>query len=63
MTMHQEAITHLGNVDPILGRLINTVGPCTLRPKDRRSPFEALVTSVTFQQLNGTGRSNHPGSC
>ena len=54
MPMHQEALEHLGRVDPILGKLIKTVGPCTLRHKDRRSPFEALVTSVAFQQLNGT---------
>jgi DNA-3-methyladenine glycosylase II len=52
--MHQKAVKHLGRVDPILGKLIKTVGPCTLRPKDRRSPFEALVTSVAYQQLNGT---------
>ena len=52
--MHQEALEHLSRTDPILRQLIKTVGPCTLRPKDRRSPYEALVTSVAYQQLNGT---------
>ncbi len=54
MKKHQEAVEHLTRTDPILRRLIKTVGPCTLRPKDRRSPYEALVTSVAYQQLNGT---------
>src|ERR1051326_3836922 len=37
-----------------MARLIKRVGPCTLKPKTRRSVFESLVRSVTFQQLNGT---------
>lgn len=36
-----------------MARLIGKVGPCTLEIKSR-SPFEALVTAVTHQQLNGT---------
>src|SRR5262245_46366932 len=54
MMMHQEAVKHLGRVEPILGSLMRTVGPCTLRHKNRRSPFEALLTAVAYQQLNGT---------
>jgi len=50
--VNARAIRHLNRVDPILARLIRRVGPCKLRPK-RRSPFQALVRSVTFQQLNG----------
>lgn len=52
--IHQNAVEHLSRTDPILRKLIKAVGPCTLRPKDRRSPYEALVTSVVYQQLNGT---------
>jgi 3-methyladenine DNA glycosylase/8-oxoguanine DNA glycosylase len=37
-----------------MGRLIAKVGPCTLAPRKRRSPFESLVRSVVYQQLNGT---------
>jgi 3-methyladenine DNA glycosylase/8-oxoguanine DNA glycosylase len=52
--MSAQAIQYLAKADKILGRLIKQVGPCTLEPKNRRSPFEALVQSVAYQQLNGT---------
>lgn len=52
--MTEEAILHLSNSDRVLARLIKKVGPCTLVPRTRRSPFEALVRSVVFQQLHGT---------
>ncbi|MFO1488067.1 MAG: DNA-3-methyladenine glycosylase [Verrucomicrobiota bacterium] len=51
--MNAEAIRHLCAADKILARVIRQVGACTLKPKRRRSPFEALVTAVTHQQLNG----------
>lgn len=51
--MTPEAITHLTRADKTLARLIRRVGPCQLRPATRRPPFQALVRSVTFQQLNG----------
>src|SRR5262249_50768788 len=35
-------------------RVIRKVGPCALKPKFRRSAFEALVRAVTYQQLNGS---------
>jgi DNA-3-methyladenine glycosylase II len=52
--MTDGAIEHLMQADKILARLIQQVGPCKLKPKSRRSPFEALVQSVAYQQLNGT---------
>jgi DNA-3-methyladenine glycosylase II len=51
--MTHEALQHLTKTDKVLGRLIRRVGPCRLKPKRRRSPFEALVQSVAYQQLNG----------
>ena len=51
--MNTEAIQHLSRADKTLARLIRKVGPCTLRPQRGRAPFQALVRSVTFQQLNG----------
>lgn len=51
--MTTEAIDYLGRKDKVLGRLIRRVGPCTLKPR-KRSPFQALVQSVAYQQLNGT---------
>jgi 3-methyladenine DNA glycosylase/8-oxoguanine DNA glycosylase len=51
--MTEEAILHLTKSDKILGRLIRRVGPCKLVPRNGRSPFEALVRAVVYQQLNG----------
>jgi DNA-3-methyladenine glycosylase II len=52
--MNQAAVRHLARADKVLGRVIKQVGPCTLKPEARRSPFEALVHAVIHQQLNGT---------
>jgi DNA-3-methyladenine glycosylase II len=52
--MNQEAILHLIKADKTLGKLIQRVGPCKLAPRNSRSPFESLVRSVVYQQLNGT---------
>lgn len=51
--MNSEAQAHLARVDPVMRRLIRLSGPCTIRPQ-RRPPFEALVSAVAHQQLNGT---------
>src|SRR5205807_10582833 len=52
--MTAAALQHLIRKDKILARIIKEVGPCSLKPKNHRSPFEALVQSVAYQQLNGT---------
>lgn len=49
-----DAVDHLSRVDKTLARLIKQVGPCTMKLHTSRSPFIALVTAVTHQQLNGT---------
>jgi DNA-3-methyladenine glycosylase II len=51
--MTAEAIEHLCRSDKTLARLIRKVGPCTMKLR-RRTPFAALVSAVTYQQLNGT---------
>ena len=33
--------------------MIKKIGPYGLKPERRRSPYQALVRSVTYQQLNG----------
>ncbi|MGZ8365710.1 MAG: DNA-3-methyladenine glycosylase family protein [Nitrospira sp.] len=43
---------YLSKVDPVMGRLIVEIGPFTLKPKIRRSPFESLVRAVAYQQLH-----------
>ena len=45
---------HLRSRDPILARVIAKVGPCELKPRRGKSPFNALVHAVVHQQLNGT---------
>ena len=51
--MTSEAVEHLCKSDKVLARLIKKVGPCTMKPHNRRTPFVALVTAVIHQQLNG----------
>src|SRR2546423_1926546 len=52
--MTNEALQYLSRADKIIGRLIKKVGPCTLKPKGRRTPFESLVQAVGYQQLHWT---------
>jgi DNA-3-methyladenine glycosylase II len=49
----QEAIAHLKSCDPKLGGLIDKVGEFGLRLDSSPSPFESLVESILYQQLNG----------
>jgi DNA-3-methyladenine glycosylase II len=49
-----EAIEHLQRRCRVMRKLIKKIGPCTLVPDTRRSPFESLVRAVAHQQLNGT---------
>jgi DNA-3-methyladenine glycosylase II len=52
--MTEAAVQHLLKADKTLAGLIKRVGACGWKPRTRRSPFEALVQSVAYQQLNGT---------
>lgn len=52
--MTEEAVCYLAQADKRLGKLIARIGPCKLKPRSRRSPYEALVQAVVYQQLNGT---------
>ena len=67
--MHERAVTHLAAADRRLGRLIERVGPCSLRADKTRSPFQTLVQAVAHQQLTGKAANTilgrlialHPG--
>ena len=48
------ALQHLQKSDHALARLIKQVGPCPLAPRRGVPPWQALVRSVAYQQLNGT---------
>lgn len=52
MLTDTSATQHLARVDPVMRRLIRAVGPFTLMPKNRRSPFESLVRAIAYQQLH-----------
>ena len=47
------AVSSLAAADPKLGRLMERVGPFTLRMPATQSPFEALARSILYQQLHG----------
>jgi DNA-3-methyladenine glycosylase II len=40
--------------DPVMRTLIRAHGPCGLKPRPRRAPFESLARAIANQQLNGT---------
>lgn len=47
-----EATNYLSRVDSVMRRVIKEVGPFSLKPKVRRSPFESLVRAIAYQQLH-----------
>src|ERR1035441_4684056 len=47
------ALREFSAADPKLGRLIRRAGPFPLRVASAQSPFEALVESIVYQQLQG----------
>jgi DNA-3-methyladenine glycosylase II len=46
------AVAYLAQADPVMGRLIDDIGPCVLTPRTARSPFESLARAIAFQQLH-----------
>jgi DNA-3-methyladenine glycosylase II len=52
MSRQAPEIRHLSKTDPVMRRLIREVGPFTLAPQARRSPFESLVRAIAYQQLH-----------
>jgi DNA-3-methyladenine glycosylase II len=47
----EAAVAHLRRADPVLARVIDSIGPFTLEP--RAGSFHALARSIFFQQLAG----------
>lgn len=50
--MHKKALTHLRRADPVLGKVIEQVGPCQLRPMTDGSHFAFIARSIIYQQLS-----------
>ena len=49
----KDAVRGLRAADPVLARVIDAVGPCTLQLKSTQSIFSALAEAVVYQQLTG----------
>ena len=49
----RKAVVHLRKVDPVMARLIDTIGTCKLTLRDQGSHFDAIARSIVFQQLSG----------
>jgi methylated-DNA-[protein]-cysteine S-methyltransferase len=49
----KQAVAHLRERDPALGRLIERVGPFSMGLKDTPSIFTALSEAIVYQQLSG----------
>ncbi len=52
MTDRSPATAHISTCDDDFARLIAKVGPCGLKPKADREPYEGLVRSIAYQQLH-----------
>ena len=52
MDRQAQEIRHLSKTDPVMKRLIREVGPFTLTPRSKRSPFESLARAIAHQQLH-----------
>ena len=50
---HRKALAHLREVDPVMARVIDAVGRCTLVPRTEWTHFDALLRSIVYQQLSG----------
>ena len=53
MASYRTSINYLKRVDPVLARVIESVGPCRLRLATEGTHFQALTRSIVFQQLSG----------
>ena len=49
---YQTATNFLARLDKDWANLIRLVGPCTLTVETERSPYQALVRAIAFQQLH-----------
>ena len=55
-----QPVRALAATDPVLARLIDRIGPCTLQPKGESDLFQALLRSIIFQQLHADTRELIP---
>jgi DNA-3-methyladenine glycosylase II len=53
MPDYRTSVRHLKRVDPVLARVIESVGPCRMPVRSEGTHFQALARSIVFQQLSG----------
>jgi DNA-3-methyladenine glycosylase II len=57
MANYRSSVTHLKRIDPVLARVIESVGPCRIQLRSEGTHFHALTRSIVFQQLSGKAAS------
>src|SRR3954447_19451012 len=57
----RKAVRHLKKVDPVMARIIESVGPCRYEAKNFGTHFDALCRSIVFQQLSTKAASTIHG--
>ena len=50
--MIHKAVEHLKSIDPVLERLIEKIGPVSVKAR-RIAVFQSLVQAIIYQQLSG----------
>jgi DNA-3-methyladenine glycosylase II len=57
MVNHRPSVRHLKRVDPVLARVIESVGPCRIQMRTDGTHYQALMRAIVFQQLSGKAAS------
>src|SRR5215213_9945004 len=57
MANYRASVNYLKRVDPVLARVIESVGACRIRVATEGTHFQALTRSIVFQQLSGKAAS------
>jgi len=57
MANHSTSVRQLKRIDPVLARVIESVGPCRFQLRNEGTHFQALSRAIVFQQLSGKAAS------
>src|SRR5438094_8070171 len=47
------SVRHLKRADPVLAKVIESVGPCRFQTRAEGTHYQALTRSIVYQQLSG----------
>ena len=51
------AQSHIAEADPVMGELMERIGPLVFKPGYRLSPYQRLFSAIVYQQLSGKAAS------